>query len=92
MILPQRRENTQLKKYTLTIDGKEFSAIMEEHQIVEYGFDENIKVIESERIYRKYYLDEALLSFGSVFFEVIQDGVHRRKCYMSCDGMCLIEC
>lgn len=92
MLLPQKQECTQSKRCALTIDGEIFSAIVEEHQTVEYGFDENNKRIKFERIHRKYHLDKPFWCLKIGAFEVMQDGTQRCKCYMSDDRMRLIEC
>lgn len=59
---------------------------------MEYGHDENCEAIKFERIHRTYYLDKPLASLKFGFFELIEDGVYRRKCYMSDDRMRLMEC
>lgn len=87
MMLWQETKIVKSRKCIITIYGNSYQAVVEMHLLV---------LRESEGLFnrivkRKYYLEKPLPFRKDGLFEIVDDNGLRLECYMSDDGMRLIE-
>lgn len=86
-MLEQKTESVKSRKCIITIYGKSYQAVVENHSLIIHESDGLFNKI----VKRKYYLDKPLPFWKDGAFEIAQDNGLILECYMSDDRMRLIQ-